>query len=181
MARCGPPGRPAGQWKGAEEPGQARQRLGPLPRGSSQPCSQGPQPGLGAVSQTCPAFFHQVCQPSGWLWPKGWPQWFCPPWPPIPLGTTGHTGQLKSTLLKGSGLGPRGWSNCQEQRATLDPRRSCQSMICSGRRGGIEAPQKTRLIALREQPGMTQIIFTPKFGLKFVSIFKISFGFDFPC
>lgn len=137
--------RPAGQWRGDEEPGQARQCLGPLPGGSSQPCSQGPQPGLGAAflflrpalpSSPASASLLDGCGPRGGLSGSALP---CLPSLWTPQDTFG---QLKTTLLKGSGLGPRGWSNCHEQRATLDPRRSCQSMICSGRRGGTEAPKR---------------------------------------
>lgn len=151
--------RPAGLWKGAEEPGRAGQDQGPRPSGSHQPSSWVLQPGLG----TSFLFLFHICHPSGWLWPNGWTQWFCSPLP-IPLGTTGHIGQLKITLLKGSGLSPRDQSNCHKQRATLDPRRSCWGTICSGRRRGTEAPKDSAPLHSQGNPQWPNSLYTLPLG-----------------
>lgn len=87
--------RPAGLWKGAEEPGRAGQDQGPRPSGSHQPSSWVLQPGLG----TSFLFLFHICHPSGWLWPNGWTQWFCSPLP-IPLGTTGHIWAVENHFIK---------------------------------------------------------------------------------
>lgn len=140
-------------------------------------CSQASGASFLSLSPALPCLFH-VCQSPRWLWPKGSTQWFCPPLPPTPLGTTGHIGQLKITLLKDSEVSPRGQSNSHKQRVTLDPRRSHRGTICSGRRGETEAQGLSSLCSWRK-PEMAQILFSPLTLLKLVFTFKI-FGFDFP-
>lgn len=158
------PDKPAGQWKGAEEPGQAEQGQGLFSSRRHQPCSQGLKPGLGvtfvflrpALPSSVPDSLLDGCGPGDGLSGSALP---CLPFLWAPQDTFG---QLKITLLKGSGLDPRGWSNCHELRATLDPRRSCQGMICSGRRGATEAPKRLSPLHSQEKPEIAQILFTPQ-------------------
>ena len=132
------------------------------------------------VSQTCPVFFH-IYQPSGWYGPRGGLSGSALPYLPSLWASQDTFGQLKITLLKGSGLGPRGWSNCHEQRTTLDPRRICQGMICWVEREELKTPQDSAPCALRKTQKWPKFSFHFNFWLKLVSIFEISFGLDFPC
>ena len=161
-ARYGSPGRPAQQWKGAEEPGP-----GGHGKGGGHSLVEAPSLGASVCRQTLvlPSCFSDLpCLlphlPAFWMvWPKRGTQWFCPPLPPIPLGITGHIWSAENHFIERFWTGSKRLEQLPRTENNIGSKKDLLGHDLLGRKGGTEDPPRLSPLRSQENPEMAQILF----------------------